>query len=189
MNLLDIIIIVTMTFLVVKGIMRGFIREIASLAGVILGIWLANLFQPQMTDFLKSYLPSNQFLPLISFAVIFVSILVLCNLLGWTLKLLFKKAFLGWVDRSLGACLAITKGVIITYLVIVILTFFLPAKTPLIAQSKLAPFIIKSYQSMISLISPDHYRNLKRKIMGEKKEKGKIISEKIEELIKKDEER
>ena len=153
MNLLDIVIIVTMIFLIVKGIIRGFIREIASLAGVILGIWLANLYQPQMTDFLKSYLPSNPFFPLISFAVLFVSILLLCNLLGWILKLLFKKAFLGWLDRTLGAGLAILKGVIITYLVIVILTFFIPTKTPLIAHSKLSPWIIKSYQSMISLIS------------------------------------
>jgi len=187
MNLLDIVIIVPMIFLIVKGIIRGFIREIASLAGVILGIWLANLFQPQMTDFLKSYLPSNQFLPLISFAVIFASILVLCNIFGWILKLLFKKAFLGWLDRTLGAGLAIIKGVIITYLVIVVLTFFIPAKTPLIAQSKLAPLIIKSYQSMISLISPDQYKNWKKKILGEKKGKGKTISEKIKELVKKDE--
>jgi len=155
--------------------------------GVILGIYLANLFQPQMTDFLKSYLPSNQLLPLISFAVIFTSILILCNLLGWVLKLLFKKAFLGWLDRTLGAGLAIMKGVIITYLVIVILTFFIPAQTPLIAQSKLAPWIIKSYQSMISLISPDHYKKWKEKILGEEKGKEKTIQEKIKELVNKDE--
>lgn len=187
MNLLDIVIIVTMIFFIVKGIIRGFIREIASLAGVILGIYLANLFQPQMTDFLKPYLPSNPFLPLISFAVIFASVLILCNLLGWILKLLFKKAFLGWLDRTLGAGLAVLKGVIITYLVIVILTFFLPAKTPLIAQSKLAPWIIKSYQSMISLISPEHYKNWKKKLLGETKGKENTISSKIKELVKKDE--
>ena len=187
MNLLDIVIIVTMIFFIVKGIIRGFIREIASLAGVILGIYLANLFQPQMTDFLKPYLPSNPFLPLISFAVIFASVLILCNLLGWILKLLFKKAFLGWLDRTLGAGLAVLKGVIITYLVIVILTFFLPAKTPLIAQSKLAPWIIKSYQSMISLISPEHYKNWKKKLLGVTKGKENTISSKIKELVKKDE--
>ena len=79
------------------------------------------------------------------------------------------------------------KGVIITYLVIVILTFFIPAKTPLIAQSKLAPWIIKSYQSMISLISPEHYKNWKKKLLGEAKGKENTISEKIKELVKKDE--
>lgn len=187
MNLLDIIIIVTMIFFVVKGIFRGFIREVASLAGIILGIWLANHFQPQMTDFLKTYLPNSQYLPVMSFAIIFAFILILCNLLGWVLNLFFRKTFLGWVDKTLGGWLAITKGVILTYLIIVLLTFYVPAKTPLIAESKLAPLIIKSYQSMIRLISPDHYENWKKRILGKKKEMGEIIPEKIKEIVKTDE--
>ena len=95
MNLLDLIIISTMVFLVIRGIFRGFFKEIGSLVGVILGIWLANLYQPQMTAYLKEYLPSTVFLPFISFAVIFGLVLVLCNLAGWGLNLLLKKAFLG----------------------------------------------------------------------------------------------
>jgi len=187
MNLLDYIIIITMVYLIVKGIFRGFIREIASLAGIILGIWIANLFQPQMTDLLRSYLPSVQYLPLISFAAIFAAVLILCNIIGWGLTLLFKKLFLGWVNRFLGACLAIAKGVIITYLVIVMLTFFLPSKTPLIAGSTLAPLIIGSYQSIISLVSPNHYQNWKRKIVGKQKEIGKIMSDKIKDIVRKNE--
>jgi membrane protein required for colicin V production len=187
MNLLDAIIICTMVFFIVKGLLRGFIREVASLAGVILGILLANHFQPQVTAYLKAYLPSTHFLPLISFALIFLSVLVSCNLLGWALKLLFKKAFLGWVDRSLGLALAVTKGVIITYLVIVLLTFFLPARTPLVADSKLAPLITVSYQSMVRLISPEHYQNLKKRFLGERKEKGGFVPEKGKDLTRKDE--
>ena len=182
MNLLDIIIIVTMIFLIVKGILRGFIREIASLAGIILGIILANHFQPQMTDYLKPHLPSTPFLPLISFAFLFAAVLILCNILGWAFHLFFKKIFLGWVDKTLGAGLAITKGVIITYLVIILLTFFVPASTPLIAKSRLAPWIKVSYQSMIRLISPDHYQKWKKKFMGKKKEMGEIVSEKIKDI-------
>ena len=176
MNLLDIIITVTLVFLVVKGLFRGFIREVASLAGIVLGIWLAGQFQPQMTHFLKSYIPNSSLLPLISFAVIFTLILLLCNLLGWGLKMLLKKAFLGWADRVLGTCLAIAKGVIVIYLVIVLLTFFLPAKTPLIAQSRLAPLIISSYQSMIRIISPERYQRLKERLMDGKNRAGSILS-------------
>ena len=182
MNLLDIIIIATMAFLILKGILRGFIREIASLFGVILGIWLAYSFHPQMTDHLKTYLPSTQYLPLISFAIIFAAALLGSNLLGWILKLFFHKIFFGWADRGLGAGFAIIKGVILTYLVLIMITFFLPAKTPLIAESKLAPYIIDSCQAMIRLVSPDYYKNWKRKIVGKKKEVGEIVSEKIEDL-------
>jgi membrane protein required for colicin V production len=188
MNLLDILIICTLVFLVVKGLLRGFVREIASLAGVILGIVLGSHFQPQVTEALRPYLPSTSFLPIISFGVIFTSTLVLCNLLGWAIKLLFKKAKIGWVDRTLGVCLAVIKGIIITYLVIVILTFFLPSSTPLIADSKLRQWVIVSYQSMAQLISPDHYQNWKKKFLDKQAEvtekapaKGKDHPEKSEQ--------
>ena len=182
MNLLDYIIIVAMIYLIIKGIMRGFLREIFSLAGVILGICLGNFFQPWVTDLLRPSLPSTEYLPLISFALIFAVILILFNLIGWVINLLSKKVFLGWLDRTLGACLAIAKGVIVTYLVIVMLTFFIPAKTPLIAGSKVAPSIIRSYQSMISIISPDHYQNWKRRIVGERKKTGEIVSGKSNDM-------
>lgn len=186
MNLLDLIIIVIMIFLIVRGIFRGFIREVSSLAGVILGIWLATLYHPQMTDYLREYLPTFKFLQIFSFAVIFTIVLVLCNLFGWSLRMILKKTSLGWTDRILGASLSILKGVIVIYLAIIILTFFVPSKAPLIARSNLAPLIIASYQSMVSLISPGSYENWKRKFVGQKERIEKAVSEKIESLTGED---
>ena len=76
------------------------------------------------------------------------------------------KAFLGWLGRTFGAGLAILKGVIIIHLFMILLTFFLPSRAPLIAKSKLAPLIIVSYQSMTRLIYPDLYQKLKDSISG-----------------------
>lgn len=182
MNLLDYIIIIAMVYLVVKGIFRGFIREIASLAGIVIGIILAYVYLPELTQFLKRYLPSTQILPFVSFAVIFAIILVIFNIIGWGLMKSLKKAFLGWFDKSLGACLAVLKGIILIYVALILLTFFLPAKTPLIAGSVLAPWVIKSYQSMSKVISPDFYEACKRKIVGEIKKIDKIHSEKIQDI-------
>ena len=167
MNLLDLIILGTMVFLLIRGIFRGFIREVGSLAGVILGVWAANHYQPQMAGYLKHYLPATWLVPLIAFAAVFAVVLILCNLAGWGLKLLMKKLFLGWADRTLGAVFAVLKGIILTYLAIVLLTFFVPSKTPLVAESRLAPLIITSYQAMVSVISPGAYRRWKRKLLGD----------------------
>ena len=166
MNPLDIIIIAVMAFLLVRGIFRGFIREVTSLGGLILGIYLASRFQPQMSDYLKSHLPSTPYLPLISFTIIFMGILVSCNLLGWFLKKVIKKALLGGVDRALGAGFALLKGTILVYLVLILLTFFLPGTTPLIAKSKMAHIITMSSQYLARLVSPDIYRDLTRKFMA-----------------------
>lgn len=170
MNLLDVFILGTILFLVVKGVIRGFVREMASLAGVVLGIFLGIKLQPRVAEALATSLPSVPFLPVLSFGVVFIAVLVSCNLLGWGLGRLFKKVFLGWLDRGLGVCLALTKGVIITYLAIVLLTFFLPSGTPLIAKSKLAPVVIVSYQSMTRFVSPQLYETWKKKFMEKKKE-------------------
>ena len=164
MTLLDMIIIAIMVFLIIRGILRGFFREIGSLAGVILGVWLAIRFHPQMTAYLKPYLPAVSFLHLVSFAVIFTIILLACHLAGWSLKMLLKKSLLGWMDRGLGAALAILKGIIVIYLAIVLLTFLVPSKTPLIAESRLAPLIIQSYQSIVAVVSPATYQEWKQKI-------------------------
>ncbi len=179
MNILDIIIIAALAFFLVRGIYRGFFREIGSLAGVILGIWMATLYQPRLTQFLGSYLPRGAFLPLISFALIFLLILVGCNLVSWGLKVLFKKALLGGADRMVGAGVALLKGVIIIYFLILMMTFFLPSKSPLIAQSKMAPVIITSYQSMVNLISPDAYRRLKDRFMGPEPKMGDLGQKRV----------
>jgi len=182
MNLLDISIIVIMIFLIVRGIFRGFFMEIASLAGVILGILVGLRLHPVMTGFLRPYLPSvdNFFLQLISFAIIFTVVLVLCNLTGLGMKIILKKTSLGWTDKALGASLAVLKGIIVTYISIVILTFFVPSTAPLVARSKLAPWIISSYQSIVSVISPEFYQSWKRRFIDQKKKIDEVVSKKIE---------
>lgn len=182
MNLLDMIILAVIVFLFLRGIFRGFFREIGSVAGVVLGIWLANLYQPRMTEYLKEYISSSTFLPLISFGVIFCIVLVLCNLAGWSLRTMSKKTSLGWADRTLGAGLAVMKGIIITYLAIVLLTFFVPSKTPLIARSRLTPLIISSYQSMVSVVSPGSYQKWKKKFLKRKENIDGVVSNQIKGL-------
>ncbi|MCP4681378.1 MAG: CvpA family protein [Desulfobacterales bacterium] len=189
MNLLDICIIVIMVFLLIRGIFRGFFREICSLAGVILGIWLAILWHPQLTEYLKEYLPSGEFLSLISFALIFAAIFIACNLTGQAIKAALKKALFGWADKALGAGIAILKGIVITYFVIIMITFFVPSKTPLIAKSKLAPLIVRSYQSVAGFISSDPGKDWKTKVHGQKKKLDTVVSEKIDEFTGKDEPR
>jgi membrane protein required for colicin V production len=184
MNLLDMMILALMVFFILRGVFRGFFREIGSLAGVIIGIWLANVYQLQMTDYLAAHLPSGKFLALISFAVIFFMVLILCNLLCWCLNMIFKKACLSWADRTLGMGLAVLKGIIITYLLIILLTFFLPSKTPLIAGSRFAPWIVSSYQSVVNLIAPGSFANWKKKFLGNTKELGEIVTEKVQSITR-----
>ena len=178
MNVIDYLILIPLIYLTVKGVLRGFIREIASLAGIVLGVWLGIVYQSEISRVLYRHFSDSQLIPVISMALIFAVILILCNLAGWGLKLLFKKVFLGWFDRIMGGVFAVFKTIFVAYVAIIILTFYVSAATPLITESLLAPWIIKSYQSTIGRISPDHYNNLKKKILGKADKINSIISEK-----------
>ena len=96
MNILDFIILGLIIFFVIKGIFRGFFREISSLAGIIFGIWIGNHYHPQMANLLKAYIPLEKFLPLISIIILFISVVILFNLFGILLHHLFKRLFIGW---------------------------------------------------------------------------------------------
>jgi membrane protein required for colicin V production len=135
MNILDIIIGGLIAFFLIKGIFRGFFREIASLAGVVFGILIGNHYHPQMAGYLKAYIPLEKSLPLISFIILFIAVMIGFHLFGLLLHRLFKRVLIGWLDRTLGIGFALLKGIIISYLLIVLLTFFVPSTSPLIASS------------------------------------------------------
>ncbi len=184
MNVLDFVILGVITFLVIKGIFRGFFREIASLAGIIFGFLVGNHYHPQMAALLKPYIPLEKSLSLIGFIIMFFLVLIFFNLLGILMHHLFKRLFIGWFDKSLGLGIALLKGIIICYLLIVLLTFFMPSSSPLIARSKAARLVIVSYQSMASLMSPDLYKTWKQRISKKSDKVGKAISE-SKEAVKK----
>ncbi len=175
MNILDIIIIAAVIFFLIRGIFRGIVRELGSLAGVLLGIWLGNLYHPQVAVFLESFMPPGKYVPLIAFALIFLVILVVCNLLGWLFKKLFQKMLLGWVDRILGGALALLKSIVLCYLIIVLVTFLAPRDSTLVKQSRLAPFIVKTYQTIIQSIPPGSHEKLKESFDKKKKDLQEIF--------------
>jgi len=183
MNILDYIILGLIAFFVVKGILRGFFREISSLAGIIFGIWIGNHYHPQIANLLKAYIPLEKSLSLISFLLLFIVVVILFNISGMLLHHFFKKLLIAWVDRGLGFGLALIKGIIISYLLIILVFWAMPT-SPLIAKSKTAPLVKVSFESIRSLISPDLYKTWKKKIFKESKKVGKAISE-GKEVIKK----
>ncbi|WP_028322058.1 CvpA family protein [Desulfatiglans anilini] len=168
MNWLDILIIALMAFLLVRGLFRGFFREVGSLAGVVLGLLAAFRYEANLTGLLKGFLPDWPFLSLLSFALIMLVIMVACNVLSLALKTAFKKVFLGWLDRTLGVAVAFVKGMVVLYLGMVIINFFVPAASPVVAQSKLYPWVVRSSQFVAGQIPPETYEQWKRKFRGER---------------------
>lgn len=113
MNALDIVVLLILLFAVVRGLMRGLVDTLFSLAAWVLafiaGKWGAVLAAPLLPFGADN--PGVRYFA--GFAVVFLAALIGVLLLGHALAALVKAAGLGAADTVLGGVLGLAKGLVI----------------------------------------------------------------------------
>lgn len=119
MNYLDIVLIVPLLWAGYRGFKKGFILEIFSLLALVAGIYAGIHFSDAVAGWLSGWLDiRSDYLPVVSFAVTFIGVVVGVHFLGKALSGVVKAAALGGVNRALGAVFSIAKVAIVTGIVI-----------------------------------------------------------------------
>jgi len=112
-NALDIVVLLILLFAVVRGLMRGLVDTLFSLAAWVLafiaGKWGAVLVAPLVPFGADN--PGVRYFA--GFAVVFLAALIGVLLLGHALAALVKAAGLGAADTVLGGVLGLAKGLVI----------------------------------------------------------------------------
>ena len=96
-----------MCYLIYKGWRWGLVREVATLVGVLAGIWAAVHLSQEVAGWIGL---ESENAVLIAFFVCFVGALVLAYLLGRMVEGLMKVAHLSFANRLLGAVLGMLKA-------------------------------------------------------------------------------
>lgn len=141
MNWIDLIIVVILIIAVVRGFTDGFVREVASLVALILGIWGAIRFSSFTAGKLYEWFDmSGQYVGIISFLITFGVIVIIIHFIGIIADKVINAASLGFLNRILGMVFGLFKSVLILSVFFVILNAiddrrpFLPKDT--IEQSR-----------------------------------------------------
>lgn len=128
---LDIIFAILIVLAVLKGYQRGLIVGLFSLIAVIIGLAAAMKLSIFAGGYISSVINiSKEWLPIISFAVVFLVIVLLIRLGAKAIEKTIQIAMLGWVNRI---------GGVIFYLVIYIIVFS----------------VVLFYAEQMKLIQPD----------------------------------
>jgi membrane protein required for colicin V production len=142
MNWVDWAIIAVLTVSTLISLWRGFAREALSLLGWVAAFVLANLFAGRMSDLLIQFIDNEQARYMAAFAVLFVGVLLLFNLLGVVVRQLIRLTGLSVLDRLLGTVFGFTRGLIIVLVVAFILRQLMPASNQqALNQSLLMPHL------------------------------------------------
>lgn len=101
---IDIIYLVLIAVAVVKGIQRGFIIAIFSVIAVIIGLAAAIKLSAVAAGYLTDSVNiSVRWLPVVSFILVFLIVVLLVRLAANILQKSVEIAFLGWLNRLAGA--------------------------------------------------------------------------------------
>ena len=119
MNYFDIIIIIPLIWGGYKGFKKGFIIEIASFIALGLGIWGGMRFSSISAKYLSSAFEiSENVMPLISFAVTFIAIVIVVFTFAKMLQKIITMVALGFINRATGALFGMLKfGLIMSVLI------------------------------------------------------------------------
>jgi uncharacterized membrane protein required for colicin V production len=124
MSIIDFIDVGLLLVLVVgaiAGLVKGMIRQVVELVGLVASYFVAVLFAGWLATVLqeRTALPYSPSL-VISFAAIFIIGLIAVHFIALILHRIVHLTFLGWVDRMGGAAVGIIIGLIINSLIVTV---------------------------------------------------------------------
>jgi membrane protein required for colicin V production len=159
MAIMDIIFLVLIFIMVLRCGLRGFVKELLSMAAVVLGLLAAILFYKPGAAFVRTKILADvAALPeLIAFAALLAIVFFVIRILEHIIQDIITRINVGGLDHALGLVLGLLEGLILVSLLIFIIniqplfngatllehSFFAKALAPLVGELRLsAPGVI-----------------------------------------------
>jgi len=137
MNWIDATIVIILILSMVMGFINGFIKEIASLAALILGIWGAIKFSGFTAGKLYDYFDmTGQYVGIIAFVITFGFIVVIIHFIGIVADKIIDAVALGFINRLLGIAFGLIKSVLIMSVLFAVLNA-IDAKRPFLPKERI----------------------------------------------------
>jgi membrane protein required for colicin V production len=160
MNYLDIIILSVVALLVIHGVMKGFIISLASLIALVLGIYIAVNFSRYIEALLTDTLhPGHTWLPILSFTITFLIVVILVMLLGKALEKLVDLVGMGILNHIFGGLFGLIKGILLVSVILFIISGFDPKekiiKPKIKQESMLYGYASKVFPLMMKVFGGD----------------------------------
>ncbi len=150
---LDIFVVLVLGFFVLRNTWIGFLRGLASLAGLVIGAVVAGQYHSRLTQILAPWIKSDWLgltAYLVTFLLVFLAVFILIELL----RRLVHSLQLSWIDRLLGFFLGLAKGVILLWLAFMLLATFFPQSERVFRKSVTYPYIASGARYLITMCPP-----------------------------------
>jgi membrane protein required for colicin V production len=155
MNWLDIVLAIPLLWFTYKGFKNGFVIELASLAALVLGIFIALHFSFYAEDYLKdNFEIGEKYLYIISFAITFIIVAVVVFIIGKIVHKLINIIALGFLNRLAGGTFGLIKCAIVLSVILYFLNGFDHDSSLIKPEIKKGSYLYEPVESIVPIIIP-----------------------------------
>ena len=152
---LDLFFAIPLVWGIVRGLMSGFIRSLSVFVGLILGIYLAHIYAPDLSPTISEWftISAKQCLSL-SYVIIFITVMVLVAIIARILDKFLHLILLGWLNKLLGALFGFFKWAIILSFFIMVIEYANSKFEFLTPEKKSESLLYEPIKSVVPTIMP-----------------------------------
>ena len=140
----------------ILAMVRGFSREILSIASWIAAAAAAYLFYQQLAPYLESYVGEGVIANIVAAGIIFIVALIIVTLITMRVADMIIDSRIGPLDRTLGFVFGAVRGIIVAAVAVWFLGFFIgDREVGWIDNAKSKPFLSEVANRLINLLPED----------------------------------
>lgn len=153
----DWIIIAILLISIISAAAEGFLLELFSFGGTILGLVLAAWNYGRLAPWFDQYVKAPAIADIAAFITIFGVIAVLGAVAGKVARWAMKEVGLRWVDRMLGAAFGLLRGVLVVTAIVLAAATFVP-QAKWLERSELSGYFLLSAR-IATWVAPSEVRH------------------------------
>lgn len=129
MNLLDFFIILPICFFAYRGFVSGFIKEILSIIGIILAVFVTFEYMDSLSPFFYGFFDNPDYAAVAAGIFLFILVVAVVQLIAYAAKRFLEVINLNFINRLAGLAFgAIKSGIVISVMLLLLAGFNLPGE-------------------------------------------------------------
>lgn len=141
----------------VLAMIRGFSREVLSVASWVAAGIAAYLLYPELTPFIQNYVDSDTLAQIVAAAILFLLVLIVVSFVTMRIADFIIDSRIGPLDRTLGFLFGAARGILLVVVGVLFFNWLVPPEQqPIwVAEAKSKPFLDSLGTSLVNRLPED----------------------------------
>lgn len=149
----DTIIAIILMFLSFVGLIRGFLKEVSSIANWFGSFYLTSVIKPFISPFFEDKIKIPFLMDMVVNVLVFVGLMIVISIITNYLTVILKKLIPSSLNGSLGFIFGLLKGILLSLLIIAFLKIAYNKKTPDYLENSIIYTAVSSDDIFVRMLS------------------------------------